>query len=400
MGQYSGRNLYRIKDHNNRAILLSLLQGTQISRAGLARQLSLSSATITNLVNKLIAQGIVSEIKPATSDLELKRAVGRPQKMIRLNPYASYAIGVHIDGTKINIVITNLFADIIDILSFDCDLDSPAIDVLWQVTSEIDDLLQKSAIDYKEVLGVGVGISGFVDHERGLLAQAHHLDWENTYAQDILQQKLRLPVLVENDVRAMALGESYFGAGRGVKVLAFIHGNTSVDAGFIVNGQIFRGEGVGGNTLGHTILVPDGGQRCSCGRIGCLDTLVTAQAIESMASEIAQGYPDQTIDSIFDAARQGDQAIKALISQQFRYLGIALANLVNILNPGMILLGGIFAQGNDLILPVVEEVMHESVQTNLLENVVLEPSSFDQDVGAIGAASLALMGFFYQNKNP
>ena len=406
---FSGSNITKVKTHNLQAMLISLLYEGEISRAEIAKRTSLSSATITNLANELIDKKIISEVSPTTSEAEGKREVGRPQRMLRIIPTARYAIGVHIGVGLFRVAITNLHAEIIDNRIVMFEGESSALNVLAQIAIEIDGLITDTAIDRKKILGIGVGASGLVNHEKGINVLAPRLGWQNVNIREIIQNKLSLPVTVDNNVRTMAIGEAFFGAGRGVNVMAFVYGRSGVGAGFVVNQQIFRGSGAGAGEIGHTIMVPEGGELCRCGQTGCLETLVTEPVIVQKANEIAQQHPDSLlaqyldqddgtslIDKIFAAARKGDQVVKNMIESQIRYLGIALANLVNILNPEMILLGGVFAQGDDLIRPVACQVMRETAFCNLGENVVVKPTSFGWRAGVIGAAALALMDFFYQ----
>ena len=406
---FSGSNITKVKTHNLQAMLISLLYEGEISRAEIAKRTSLSSATITNLANELIDKKIISEVSPTTSEAEGKREVGRPQRMLRIIPTARYAIGVHIGVGLFRVAITNLHAEIIDNRIVMFEGESSALNVLAQIAIEIDGLITDTAIDRKKILGVGVGASGLVNHKKGINVLAPRLGWQNVNIREIIQNKLSLPVTVDNNVRTMAIGEAFFGAGRGVNVMAFVYGRSGVGAGFVVNQQIFRGSGAGAGEIGHTIMVPEGGELCRCGQTGCLETLVTEPVIVQKANEIAQQHPDSLlaqyldqddgtslIDKIFAAARKGDQVVKNMIESQIRYLGIALANLVNILNPEMILLGGVFAQGDDLIRPVACQVMRETAFCNLGENVVVKPTSFGWRAGVVGAAALALMDFFYQ----
>ncbi len=406
---FLGSNLTQVKTHNLQAMLMSLLYEGEISRAEIAKRTSLSSATITNLASELIDQGIITEVEPAASEAESKRAVGRPQRMLRFIPNARYAFGVHIGVGLFRVAVTNLQAEIIENCIVKFDRESSALDVLGQIATEIDSLIAETAIDRQRILGVGVGASGLVNHEKGLNVFAPRLGWENVNIQEILQDKLSLPVSVDNNVRAMAIGEAFFGAGREVNVLAFVYGRSGVGAGFVVNRQVFRGSGAGAGEVGHTIMVPEGGQPCHCGQRGCLETLITEPVIVHKAKKLAQQHPDSLlaqyldqedgtplIDKVFAAAREGDQIVKNMIEGQIHYLGIALANLVNILNPEMILLGGVFAQGDDIIRPVASRVMRETAFCDLGEDVIVEPTSFGWRAGVIGAAALALMDFFYQ----
>ncbi len=388
---------------------MSLLYEGEISRAEIAKRTSLSSATITNLAGELIEQKIITEIEPATSKTERKRAVGRPQRMLRLIPNARFAVGVHIGVGMFRVAVTNLKDEIIDNSIVNFDIESSASDILAQITSEINSLITNTAIDRELVLGVGVGASGLVNHTIGLNVLAPRLGWQNVNIKEILQKKLSLPVTVDNNVRTMAIGEAFFGAGREVNVLAFVYGRSGVGAGLVVNRQIFRGSGAGAGEIGHTIMIPEGGESCQCGQKGCLETLVTEPVIVRKANELALQHPESLlaqyiaqdndmpiIDKLFAAAREGDIVSINMIENQIHYLGIALANLVNILNPEMILLGGVFAQGDDLIRPVACRVMRETAFCDIGENIIVEQTSFGWRAGVVGAAALALIDFFYQ----
>jgi glucokinase len=225
-----------------------------------------------------------------------------------------------------------------------------------------------------------------------------------------MEIQLDLPVCVDNNVRTMALAEAFFGDGRGVSVLAFVYGRIGVGAGIVVNGQVFRGSGAGAGEIGHTTIIPQGGETCTCGNTGCLETLLSEPVWIRHAENLAASHPDSTlaaylelederspIEMFFSAATDGDELAQQFIYRRSYYLGIALANLVNVLNPEMIILGGMFAQGSDLILPIAEAKMREAAFAGLGEKVRLEVTSFGWRAGVIGAAALALTTFFYQH---
>lgn len=403
----SSSNINLVKSHNTRAILLSLLQDGPISRVELAEKLSLSNTTITNLISELLDEGIV--IEDHLESPRTRRSVGRPRRMLRLVPSARYAIGVHIGIGLFRVAITNLFAEIIhnEIATFD--LGTPPEVVIKDIVRVIEETIGQSKIDRKLVIGVGVGASGLVNFEKGLNVLAPRLGWENVPIQHLLETRLDLPVCVDNNVRSMALAEAFFGDGRGIDVLAFVYGRIGVAAGFVVNDQLYRGSGAGAGEIGHTTIIPQGGEICTCGNRGCLETLLSEPIWVRQAEKIAASYPDSTlahylkeaderspIDLLFAAAREGDKLALQFIEERSCYLGIALANLVNVLNPELIILGGMFAQGSDLILPATEAKMREAAFAGLGEKVKLKVTSFGWRVGVTGGAALALTTFFYQ----
>jgi predicted NBD/HSP70 family sugar kinase len=259
------------------------------------------------------------------------------------------------------------------------------------------------------ILGIGVGASGLVDNKRGVNVLAPRLGWQDVPFKSLLENTTGLPVCVDNNVRSMALGEALFGSGRDVDVLAFVYGRIGVGAGFVVNGDLFRGSGAGAGEIGHMVILPRGGEICSCGNMGCLETLVSehvllekAAAIVNqdpegiLAKALAQQKQNKPIENVFEAARNGDSKTLDMIKEHACYLGIALANLVNILNPKLILVGGMFSQGHDLILPTAEEKMRELAFAGLGEKVEIAPTKFGWQAGVIGAASLVLNTYFYK----
>jgi glucokinase-like ROK family protein len=402
-----GSNINLVKSHNMRAILLSLLHDGQISRVELAEKLNLSNTTITNLISELLDQGIILEEQVEVT--EKRRRVGRPRRMLRLVPSARYAIGVHIGVGLFRVAVTNLFAEIIYSEKGKFELTSPPDDVIKDIVRVIERTIEKSGIEREKVLGIGVGASGLVNYDKGINVFAPRLGWENVPVQHLMEIKLDLPVCVDNNVRAMALGEAFFGDGRGVSVLAFVYGRIGVGAGIVVNGRVFRGSGAGAGEIGHTTVIPQGGEVCTCGNTGCLETLLSEPVWVRHVEKLAASHPESTlaanlkrederspIELIFAAASSGDEYAKNFVEDRSCYLGIALANLVNVLNPELIILGGMFSQGSEWILPIAEAKMREASFAGLGEKVTLKVTGFGSRAGVIGAAALALTTFFYQ----
>jgi glucokinase len=234
------------------------------------------------------------------------------------------------------------------------------------------------------------------------------LGWRNVPIRNRLAEALALPVVVDNNARTMALGEAMFGTGRDAHALAFVYARVGVGAGFVVGGQLFRGSAAGAGEIGHATIIPSGGELCRCGNTGCLETLVSEPAIvrraQSLATEDEGGIlathlhegEGRPFERVLAAARAGDAATLIMLKEQACYMGIALANLVNILNPDLIVLGGICAQGEDLLLPAIEVTMRQRAFAGLGECVRLQTTSFGAHAGTVGAAALALDTFFYR----
>ncbi len=406
---FLGSNISLVKKHNLHAILLTFLHNQSISRVQLARQTNLSNTTITNLTAELIAQGIIvdTDVEPKGKE-QPRRRLGRPRRMLRLVGNARFVIGVHIGIGIFRVAITNLYAGIVCSQMFHFRIDQPASEVLGDIVHLVQETIIKSQVDPTLIMGIGVGASGLVNHRTGVNINATRLGWRDVPIRDHLEKELGLPVCVDNNVRNMALGEAYFGLGRGVDVLAFIYGRIGVGAGIVVNGEVFRGSGAGAGEIGHTIILPHDGELCRCGQYGCLETLVAEPVLVDEALSIAEKHPlgllatalngntGKPIDRILAAARSGDKPSLDLIEKRMHFLGIALANLVNVLNPELIILGGMFAQGSDLIIPTAQATMRKLAFAGLGKNVKIQPTGFGWRAGVVGAASLALKVLFYE----
>lgn len=403
-----GSSSSTIKSRNMSAVLLMLLQYGSISRVRLAHLTGLSTTTITNLVAELIDDGIVMQDDTEQPRLK-RRSVGRPRKKLNLIPDARYVVGIHFGVGHIRVALNDLLARPIAVDTLDHPLDLPVIEVLGQTAAMARTLVARHVPAGEDrLLGVGVGASGLVDPLTGVNVIAPNLNWHDVPLREYFARQLKLPVVVDNNVRAMALGEALFGQGKEVYSLAFVYARVGVGAGIVVGGRLYHGGGAGAGEIGHMTMLPNGGQTCRCGNTGCLETLVSEQVIIDEARQLAVRDPEgllaqrldkvegHPLDAVFDAARAGDEAVLAMLAEHSRYMGIALANVVNILNPEMIVMGGIFAQGRDILLPMVQATMRQRAFANLGEKVAILSPSFDGDAGVVGAAALALNRFFYQ----
>ncbi len=401
-----GSSSATIKARNISAVLLTLLRHQPISRVQLAERTGLSTTTITNLIADLIEQRIVTQIETQPEPAR-RRSVGRPQQGLCLAPDARYAIGIHIGVGSVNVALCNLLAQPVYGLSIDHPLDRAQGDVMAETIGMVRRVIGESGVDPGRIVGLGFGASGLVEPASGVNVVAPNLGWRDVPVRDQLCSALRLPVSVDNNVRAMALGEALFGRGKDVFSLAYVYVRVGVGAGIVVGGRLYYGGGAGAGEIGHMTILPHDGAACRCGNTGCLETLISEPVILRLAQQIAQREPEgrlarlcagstPSIEQVFAAARAGDSAVQAMLDERAYYLGVALANMVNILNPELIILGGILALGEDVLLPVVSETMRQCAFAHLGDKVRLETPSFYPNAGVVGAAALALNAFLYQ----
>lgn len=381
----SGTNRSDVKAHNLSAVLLSLLHHNDVSRVHLAQMLGVSNATITNLVNELTQQGLVHE----QGFVENSGQVGRRQRALHLLPDARYAIGVHVDVGTVYVALTDMRGQIVERRHFQHALDAAPEQVLRQTIEIIHELQGAHTQACQRLVGVGVAASGLVDWTTGVNVVAPNLGWRDVPIQQMLTAALPYPVRVENNVRAMALGEALFGNATQANAMAFIYGRVGVGAGLVVGGQLYRGANAGAGEIGHMLLATQGDEPQP------LEALISAPAMLRQARDA--GHATATYEAMLDAVRQGAAPHHAaLLNQQAFYLGLAIANLVNLLNPELIVLGGIFQQAADVLLLRVHETVQRYAFANLGARLTIRTTQLGAQVGVIGAAALALDAFLYR----
>lgn len=399
-GLLTGSTGSTIRAHNLRAVLFAFLRQESVSRAQLAQITGLSSTSITNLVRGLIRQGVLAEVKPQrrrAGQPPEPRGVGRPQRALRLVPDARFALGVHIDVDRVYLALTDLYGRprLTDTLTLTEGI--PAADALHQISERAAQVIAASAVPPGLILGVGLGASGLVEPETGINRIAPGLGWQDVPVVDTLSARLRLPVAVENNVRAMALAETFWGAGQNASSLAFIYGRVGVGAGLALDGKLYRGANGGAGEIGHLTILPNAGERCRCGNTGCLETLVSEAAINRAAAHLDLPAGEGSIpERLLQAARAGHAASVNLLTERARYLGLGLATVVTIFNPEVIVLGGFFARAWDLLGPAASATLRERTFAGMGERTRIEVTRFQEQAGVIGAAALALQAFFFE----
>jgi predicted NBD/HSP70 family sugar kinase len=402
---FLGNNINHVKDHNLRAILRSLLNEGPLSRIQLAQKTGLSATAITHLIDDLTKNKIVSDCEEPL--LPEERRVDRPRSALCLSQGARFAVGIHLRYGVFQVGLVDLLGKVIDSTEYEFTAGEAPRQVVDTIARAVRELLVRCAVEPTSILGVGLG-SGLISSRLQVNLRAVNFGWGNAPTQDWLEELLGLPVVVDDNVRGMALAESIFGAGRGVNSLAYIYGRFGVGAGLMVNGKILRGSGQGAGEIGHTIIISHDGPLCRCGQRGCLEPLVSEPALaqqaeiaaamhpDSILAELMRSTPDKSpVKNLFQAYRAGDHWAKDLVDTSAGYLGIALANLINLVGPELILLGGLFDEERDIYLPLIRQRIVSTSFGGVGELVRLEATSLGWRSGIIGAGALALARFLY-----
>jgi N-acetylglucosamine repressor len=374
-----------MRDLNTNLVVNLVKTGGPISRAELARQSKLSPATITGIVGRLLRTGILSEAAVGPSRL------GRPPVLLRLNQRAGYVVGIKLTEYGLTTVVTNLAAEVVHSGESATSLVGNPQAALMAIEAAVRDALAKSGIKRKMVLGVGVGLAGIIDAATGTCVYSHILHWRDVALTEPLRRRLQIPVWVDNDVNTLAVAEKWFGAGVGLRHFLTVTVGRGVGLGVVINGELYRGAFGGAGEFGHTIVAP-GGPPCQCGREGCLEAIVSEPVLRSQASS-ALGRPVSSQELVTLAAGN-DQRVRQLLSDAGRQLGLAIANLVTLLNPERIIVSGESTRLGAVFFDPMREAVRETAFAGVGATVDIVIQRWGDDAWAIGAATLVLRELF------
>lgn len=272
--------------------------------------------------------------------------------------------------------------------------------VIHRVLSAIEGVLAKAKLEICELGGIGIAAAGILDTGEGVVTTSPNLPgWDNVPLKKLLVDKLGIDIYIINDASAAALGEHRFGAGKGVNNLVFLTVSTGIGGGIIIDGKLYQGANGCAGELGH-IVIESNGPKCNCGNLGCLEALAsgTAMAREavrrlvqgetSCMRELVEGRLENvTAEVVASAARQGDLLACEVVSSIANYLGIGLANLVNIFNPELIIIGGGVSKMGDMLLEPARKVVEESALSLPSKTVRIVQARLGDDAGVVGAAA-------------
>ncbi len=312
-------------------------------------------------------------------------------------------IGIDLGGTKIGTALTDSDGNII---AYDyretCAIKGPKVVVERMLDSARQVMAEAGAIS-SQVAAVGVGAPGPLNVKTGVVVAPPNLPgWDHVPLERRIEEGLGIATFLENDANAAALGEHRFGAGQGVEHMIYVTVSTGIGGGLILDGELYHGDSGMTGEIGHTTIMPYG-PLCSCGNRGCLEALASGTAIARQARErVAHGVPTRIADLaggdperitaklVADAADQGDVEAQEILAEAMYYLGIGIANLVNLFNPQLIVIGGGLANIGELLLGPVRRVIERRAFRASAQVVQVVPAELDSNAGVLGAAAVAL----------
>lgn len=396
-----GSNHLLVKKNNYQLIKKYIYQHSPISRVEVAQNLALTTPTITGMVTPMLARGLLRETAPLQDKSE--KSAGRPRVMLEFVPEAWYICGVDIGPYRINYILTDLHGTVIATRRTSETL-GEYHRTLELLSREIPDFLAQTGIPKEKILGVGICMPGLIDGNQDKIYTTFHEGWTNHNLSAELGRHLGLKVEVENNIRARAICAELFDRSVKAEPFAYFFVSFGVSCQMIIDGKVLYGQYAAAGEIGHTVVQRDGPICPTCGNRGCLEALTGERAIlQKCRALMASGTahllqtlcPDPeklTMDHVLQAQEMGDSQVTALIADAIDYLGIALANVINLISPRSVVL-----DGKMLATPVNQALMLKAVERNMFRVHVGETNftflPYDQDRGARAAAAVVVKVF-------
>lgn len=381
------------KRHNKRLVLRTIFETAETSRADVARETGLTRATVSSAVAELMEEGLVAELGLAPS------GGGKPPTKLHVQPDGRHLIGVDLSSDTLQASIYNLQGQAVRRANLPLTA-ANGDETLAQVYALLDQLVGHSTIP---LLGIGVGTPGVIDAERGVIHTAVNLNWHDLPLRDLLHGRYHLPTHIVNDSQAAALAEYTYGYGRQETDLAVVKAGRGISAGLVLDGQLYQGRlRSGASEIGHVRVVEEYGEICTCGRVGCLETVASNRAILHMARHIAQTNHLSTLyrfrnnldaldlEAVWQAYQVDDVSLRPITQQVGRALGRAITHLVASLNLPLVVLAGDVVHMGEALQHIIQQEVHGRLLPALASHTRLELSHIGPENVMLGAAALLL----------
>lgn len=392
-------SLNLVREINISLILDVIKMKSPISKFEISKITKLSAPTVSKIIDDLIAIGFVKEVGTGES------LGGRPPLLLELNHNSSFSIGVDI-GVEITVIVVDFLGN--EIVKEVTQLQEGINDfeLLNKVITSITNIITTMKKDVSQFIGIGIGVSGEVDTKKGYIVNASRIKWKDVPIVSIIENSFQIPTYIEENVNLLTIAEKRYGAGKGYKDVFCLRIGEDLGSGIIINNELFYGSnGKAGTKIGHFIVDPDG-EKCSCGKRGCLQTVASADAIihftKNMCKQATQDKKllssiDKQLDRldvklICELAEKNDEIALQVMERVSKYLAIAIYNVTTIIDPEIVIIGGGIAKSGDVLLVPLKRYLAE--MNAGISNIHVVQSQLGSDSYAIGAATLVLNNLF------
>ena len=374
-----------LRDRNRRRVMEVLRMQGRVSQADISRATGLSRTTISTMIAELRKAGLVLDIDTR----RMHPRGGRPGVELVLRDPAQVVVGIDFGHSHIGVAVADLGHNVLVERREELDVNREAVPALDSAARMFADVLARAGLDRGSVLGAGIGIPGPVDLAHGTAGSATILPgWVGLRIASEMEQRLGVPVEIENDANLGALAELTWGAGRDCSNFAYIKAATGIGAGIVVDGRLLRGATGTAGEVGHTTL-DEAGPLCYCGNRGCLETVASGPAIVDLVGLVDGERP--SLGRVIELAAAGDLRCRRAIADAGRQIGVAVAGLCNLVNPERVIVGGLLSRAGEVLLrPMRDSIRRHAVQA-AAATLDVRAAVFVERAELLGAVALALL---------
>jgi len=390
---------YCKSDLNELNVLYQICARPTISRIELSKHTGLSPACIGGIVNRLLRKRLIVESGPTFA------AQGRKPVALLVRSDAAYLVGVDIGSYMLRVIVTDFLGRNIYKTETASRLSEGRQRVLARTFHTVQKAIRDSGVPKSHVKGIGVAHSGVVDSVNGLILSyprpGQMAQWKNVPLRDIFEEQFGLPATLEDSTRTMAVAERHFGLGINLSDFVFVSVGIGIGAAIFIDGKLYRGPGGLAGEFGH-MTVKENGPRCSCGNYGCLEAVASCaaiiqtvrhalqQGVDSKIHDLAkEGLERITIEMIVQAVRENDSLAFRVLDEAVSHIGVALADVANLLNPRVVIFGGpLFQQAQEFLLGPLRRMIKQRALEKAANEMELKVSSLGSEAAARGAAYL------------
>ena len=374
-----------LRDRNRRRVMEVLRMQGRVSQADISRATGLSRTTVSTMIAELRKAGLVLDIDTR----RIHPRGGRPGVELVLRDPAQVVVGIDFGHSHIGVAVADLGHNVLAERREDLDVNREAVAALDSAARMFAEVLARAGLERGSVLGAGIGIPGPVDLAHGTAGSATILPgWVGLRIASEMEQRLGVPVEIENDANLGALAELTWGAGRDCSNFAYIKAATGIGAGIVVDGRLLRGATGTAGEVGHTTL-DEAGPLCYCGNRGCLETVASGPAIVDLVGLVDGERP--SLGRVIELAAAGDLRCRRAIADAGRQIGVAVAGLCNIVNPERVIVGGLLSRAGEVLLrPMRDSIRRHAVQA-AAATLDVRAAVFVERAELLGALALALL---------
>ena len=380
---------------NKREVLQLIRNEGIISRTDIGNITGLTAPTVSRIVDQLVNQEkLVEYIGVGES------SGGRRPVMLQFNGKTNYVIGIDLGATFIRGVLSDFEANFLTEIHVPTQIHAGFEAIMDQIAELVDKLLHRKDLDSSQIRGIGIAIAGLVNKQNGIVDYSPDFGWRNVNVRESLGKRIKIPFIFDNSSRLMALGEHEYGEGRKYDNMIVLNIGYGIAAGIIVEGVLLKGAVGYAGEFGHTVAELNSKVPCKCGAFGCLEAMASGRRIAQLGQEAAQKHPENPlfkrangniskIDAkmVAAAAKEGDADALRIFEEITAYIGVGIANLVNLLDPEHIYIGGGVSLSGDVFFDNVTKAITKYL-ISPDKSVQISPATFGDNASLIGAFSL------------